>query len=285
MEALCLKPAVNVCDVLETGHVLMLPQPPITLSAANREWLQTIPQNSAYHNIPYKPRVDRICGLGKTSSATRARLREILSEFSQAAIEYAAKLLPRYSRSWTVDYASLHPIEEAGRILPFRKRNDLLHVDAFPSRPTRGGLILRLFVNVNASKPRVWLVSGPFETVARRFARAAGLELIARRRRTLKGLLQRLGFPLAQRSAYDEFMLAFHDYLKASADFQSACPKQRLEFPSGSAWMAFTDLTPHAVVSGQFALEQTFIVPPIALAEPSRAPISILEKIAGQSLS
>jgi hypothetical protein len=87
------------------------------------------------------------------------------------------------------------------------------------------------------------------------------------------------------RSDYDEFMLAFHDYLKGNAEFQSNCPKYRLEFQPGAAWMAFTDVVPHAVESGQFAMEQTLIVPRDALAVPERAPIAILEKLAGRSLA
>ena len=46
---------------------------------------------------------------------------------------------PEYARSWRVDYASFRPVEEQGRELPLRHRNDLLHLDAFPTRPTHGG--------------------------------------------------------------------------------------------------------------------------------------------------
>jgi hypothetical protein len=49
--------------------------------------------------------------------------------------------------------------------------------------------------------------------------------------------------------------------------------------------MAFTDVVPHAVESGQFAMEQTPIVPRDALAAPERAQIAILEKLAGRSLA
>ena len=48
---------------------------------------------------------------------------------------------------------------------------------------------------------------------------------------------------------------------------------------------AFCRDTPvrHAVESGQFAMEQTPIIPPDALAAPERVPIAILEKLAGRS--
>jgi hypothetical protein len=41
----------------------------------------------------------------------------------------------------------------------------------------------------------------------------------------------------------------------------------------------------HAVLSGQYALEQTFIVPRESLALPEKAPIAILERIAGAKLA
>jgi hypothetical protein len=49
--------------------------------------------------------------------------------------------------------------------------------------------------------------------------------------------------------------------------------------------MVFTDVVPHSVESGQFAVEQTMIVSRQSLADPRRAPIAILEKLAGVSLA
>ena len=40
----------------------------------------------------------------------------------------------------------------------------------------------------------------------------------------------------------------------------------------------------HAVLSGQFALEQTYIVPRATMALPQKAPIAILETICGYPL-
>ena len=51
-----------------------------------------------------------------------------------------------------------------------------------------------------------------------------------------------------------------------------------------STWLAFTDQTPHAAVSGQCALEQTFYVPVDALAEPASSPLRILERLWGAPL-
>jgi hypothetical protein len=286
MQAIQIAPGVDPYEVLETGNVLVLPDAPLTLSAEDRELIQGIRQSGGHHkNISYTPQQDKVSGLDQTAAPARERLHAILRRYSESAIESAARLLPRYRRRWSLDYASLRPIEEAGRKLPHKKRNDLLHTDAFPTRPTHGGLILRSFWNLHPSKPRVWWTADPFESQAARYAMAAGLGRSARRGRLAGAVLRRLGLPLADRSDYDEFMLAFHDYLKGNAEFQSNCPKYRLEFQPGAAWMAFTDVVTHAVESGQFAMEQTLIVPRDALAVPERAPIAILEKLAGRSLA
>jgi hypothetical protein len=278
MQAIPLAPGIDPYEVLETGNVLLLPDAPLALSPEDRDLIQGIRQSGSHHkNIAYKPEQDKVSGLEKTAGPTRERLHAILRRYSESVVESAAHLLPRYHKHWSLDYASLRTIEEAGRDLPFKKRNDLLHTDAFPTRPTRGGLILRIFWNLHLSRPRVWWTADPFESQAARYAAAAGLERIAS-----GGRLARV---LRRRSAYDAFMLAFHDYLKSNAEFQSNCPKYRLEFQPGAAWMAFTDVVPHSVESGQFAMEQTLIVPRDALASPGRAPISILEKLAGRSLA
>jgi hypothetical protein len=80
-------------------------------------------------------------------------------------------------------------------------------------------------------------------------------------------------------------MLRFHDYLKEKSDFQENCRKVRIEFPPGSTWICFTDSVPHAVLSGQYALEQTFIIDLRGLVTPERAPIRVLEKIAGRPMA
>jgi hypothetical protein len=62
---------------------------------------------------------------------------------------------------------SFRPVEIAGRKSSYRKDDTLLHVDSFPSNPTRGQRILRVFTNINQEgKPRVWRTGEPFEAVA-----------------------------------------------------------------------------------------------------------------------
>jgi 3-deoxy-D-manno-oct-2-ulosonic acid (Kdo) hydroxylase len=210
-----------------------------------------------------------------------------MRNYSGRVLQFMRAVLPRYMADCRIDFASFRPQEEEGRDLPTKKRNDLLHVDAFPTRPTNGDLILRVFTNINATQPRVWLTGDPFETVARNYAMDAGLPQIATRPGAplLHRLLHAAGLPVAARSAYDRFMLGFHDYLKFNSDYQKNCAKYRFEFPPDSTWMVFTDIVPHAVLSGRFALEQTVIVKRTRLAGKEHAPISILENLCHRPLA
>jgi len=94
-----------------------------------------------------------------------------------------------------------------------------------------------------------------------------------------------MGLPVIDRPPYDAFMLKIHHTMKEDAAFQESCRKDRWEFTAGSAWIVFTDGTSHACLSGQYMLEQTFIVRRSGLACPDVAPISILERIAGYPLA
>jgi hypothetical protein len=48
--------------------------------------------------------------------------------------------------------------------------------------------------------------------------------------------------------------------------------------------MVYTDTVPHAVLAGQYALEQTLLVEPEALVAPETSPLKVLEKMAGTAL-
>jgi hypothetical protein len=94
-----------------------------------------------------------------------------------------------------------------------------------------------------------------------------------------------VGLPVVDRPPYDRFMLKIHHAMKEDSGFQSTCRKDRWEFPAGSTWIVFTDSASHACLSGQYALEQTFIVRRASLVAPEKAPIAILEKLAGYPLA
>ena len=88
-----------------------------------------------------------------------------------------------------------------------------------------------------------------------------------------------MGLPVVDRSRYDEYMLYLHRWMMENDYFQRNCVKEKLSFLPGSAWLVFGDGLPHAVLSGQFALEQTFLVKVDALVRPEIAPVHVLESI------
>jgi hypothetical protein len=295
-ERVVLQSAYETSDyrgALERGDILFFPDGGFEIPVAVRTALMGATQDarSFHKNIAYKPQIDKVTGLVDRSEAVTVG--DAMREYSRCALAFMTRILPDYARSWKVDYASFRSIEERGRELPLAKRNDLLHVDAFPTRPVFGNLILRCFTNVNAEQSREWMTSDPFAILAKRQATSAGLAQFAgsadsgmrKMRRGFTRALTKTGLPVVDRSAYDSFMLHFHDWLKGNSEYQERCPKYRFALPPGSTWLVFTDVVPHAVLAGRLALEQTVIVARESLADPASAPSAILEQIAGRSLS
>ena len=81
------------------------------------------------------------------------------------------------------------------------------------------------------------------------------------------------------RTGYDHMMLRLHDAMKADQRYQQQGPQVALTLPAGSSWVCFADQTPHAAMSGQFMLEQTFLLPVSGMKSPEHAPLSVLEKL------
>ena len=161
--------------------------------------------------------------------------------------------MPPYAGA-PADYATYRPIEEAGRKLRLRARNDLIHVDTFPTRPIFGHRILRFFTNLHPTNMRIWQTSDTFETLAPQFAGRiplkAGLEDLSTRASKpdiVARLLKRLGLKRSGGSAYDDWMMKMHNAMKDDQNFQRVCPKARWEFPPGSAWIVMTDMVSHSV--------------------------------------
>jgi hypothetical protein len=284
--------ATDYRAVLERGDILFFPGGGFEIPSAVRTALMGATQDarSFHKNIAYKPHTDQVSGLVDRSESETVL--PAMREYSRCALEFLRRILPDYARAWKVDYASFRSIEERGRELPLTKRNDLLHVDAFPTRPVFGDLILRCFTNVNPAQSREWVTGDPVSTLGAeaskaglsRFAKLADSPLLTARRGVTRGLAS-LGIPLVDRSPYDAFMLHFHDWLKRNAEYQANCRKYKFDLPPGSTWLVFTDVVPHAVMAGRLALEQTVIVSRASLREPARAPSAILEKLAGRVLT
>ncbi len=276
------------CDQLEHGKVLYFRSTPFDLPDEDAKFLLSQKQTgSRFHkNISYRPALDVLKGVD-ADSADRERLQGIMRRFSREVTQFVSRFLAPYAGKLKLDFASFRPLEEHGRDLPLHKRNDLLHVDAFPTRPTRGARILRVFVNINPTASRIWSVGEPFHQFLPKTLAQQTIHPPQRGPVTaaVAAFASRLGLPVPDRSRYDEYMLYLHDWLKENTDFQTHSPKFELAFKPGCCWMVYTDGVPHAVMSGQFALEQTFIVPREALVSPQVAPLRVLEEVTGMRMA
>ena len=282
------------CRALEDGRIVYFPQVPFELSQKDIDFLLRQEQmEAAYHkNISYRPLENRVKGLSSKSAHDRQQLTKIMGNFSHRCVALLTRLLAPYAPGWRLDYASFRPKQEWGRVLKRKARNDLLHVDAFPTRPTGGDRILRFFININPHEPRHWITAEPFHQLIEDWAGGdrfplpgARATIVGQLRRGLQHWANRVGLPVAARTRYDEFMLAFHDYLKESEEFQQDCAKFEWKFSPGSAWMVFTDQVPHAALSGQYALEQTLMISRHSLLNATKAPVNVLERLAGGTLT
>ncbi len=274
---------------LERGAIETFPACPFALpSADDLAFLRSQrPHGSMHKDIRFDPARQVAAGVHCESPAQHERLCRILDGFADSATRWLASQLPAYAAAWHAERVTFRAEEEATRNLRRTARNDLLHFDAFPSRPAHGWRILRLFVNVNAADPRIWATSATFAQVLQRYGAAVGLpgtSATGSARRLGQGMLGLFQPGAAERTAYDNFMLRLHHFLKSCDEFQERSPRRLWHFPPGSAWLLFTDAISHAELRGQFALERSFFIPPPALALPAESPLALLEQACGTPL-
>ena len=275
--------SATAAERLERGEVLFYATAPFALpQGGDLDFLLQQELGSLAHkNISYNPSNGKVNGFVRRGGEQIDQLRGIFARFSQAATDWLTTLLPQYPDGWQLDRASFRPQEEATRCLRPKARNDLLHIDAFPGRPSRGNRILRIFANINPREPRIWVTSDPFAKLLKRYGEAAGLpgrngtRWLQNLSRNVVGLFQP---NVRRRSEYDLFMLRFHDYLKLNEEFQEKGPKYLHTFPPGCVWVAMTDACSHAVLRGRYALEHSYFVSPAVLALPEESPPVLLQK-------
>ncbi len=273
---------------LERGELIFYPQCPFLLPTGDETTFLLSQRlgRFTHKNISYNPFSGRVGGHARMKLPQTDRLRNLLDGFSRSVTQWVHETFSRYGGGITLDRVSFRSEEEATRCLSHTARNDLLHVDAFPNRPSHGRRILRVFANVNPKESRVWLTSDPFDKLFESYGVRAGLP-----RRNASWLEQvgdtvlRIFHPGRRpRSAYDNFMLRFYDFLKREDSFQEKGRKKLWSFPPGSAWVAMTDACSHAVLRGRFALEHSFFIGTSVLALPGESPAAILARACGRSV-
>jgi hypothetical protein len=264
---------------LEAGDVLFMPRLRFPIEAGEAALLTPAILGSS-KNASFDPATGRLGGTTATGRDAEL-LRALMHRFSAAAADVVDRILPRYRGRVTRGRASFRPAEIAGRQTTWRKDDTRLHVDSFPATPSGGRRILRVFTNVNPEgRARAWRIGDEFEAVARRFADRLRLPIPGS-----GAVLSLLRVTKTPRSAYDALMLQLHDRMKADEDFQRRSPQTAIDFPAGSTWLAFTDQVSHAAMSGQYQLEQTFLLPVASMQSPDASPLRILERLKGRHLA
>src|SRR5216684_1382117 len=98
-------------------------------------------------------------------------------------------------------------------------------------------------------------------------------------------LLRALRVTKRSRSEYDHLMLQLHDRVKADVDYQRRAPQEQIDFPIGTTWIMFSDQVLHAAMSGQFAMEETLMLPVNGMRAPESSPLRVLERMTGHLLT
>jgi hypothetical protein len=212
--------------------------------------------------------------MGKLSNAAKEQgLVTVLHTFMQSYAEFAKNLvdtvLPSYQDALLFGRTSYRPGKIIQNTKSKRKDDTRLHIDSFSATPVYGQRILRVFTNINPNnEPRVWHLGDSFENVLHHFAKdipqynylAALFLLWTKTTKTL-------------RSPYDHYQIHLHDSMKRDDAYQRTVTKDKIDFPTHSTWIVFTDQTSHAALSGQFLLEQTFYLPISAMNAPGLSPL------------
>ncbi|VTU27883.1 Kdo hydroxylase family protein [Variovorax sp. RA8] len=263
---------------LEAGKVLCFPRLGFELRAGELELLTPSILSPDVRNISLDAN-GRLKGVAGDEARQQA-VAAMVGRFRAQARQLIHGLLPHYTPALRLAPTSYRPAQVETRLQSWRADDRRLHIDSFPSRPNYGERILRVFTNVNPDgAPRVWRVGEPFEAVAGRF-----LPRARPYSRWQARLLQTLHVTKSFRSEYDHLMLQLHDGMKSDLDYQKNAQQETVPFPAGSVWVCFSDQTSHAVMSGQYMLEQTLHLPAARQYNPDSSPLAILSRLTGRTL-
>jgi hypothetical protein len=269
--------AARAATALEQGEVLIFPELAFPLQDRECRLIAAGNAAGAAKNISFNPQTATLKGTGLAGQEGNDLI-ALMTRFGDFAEALVRAIAPAYGAGLTRMRTSFRPVEIAGREYSWRKDDRRRHVDAFPSSPTQGDRILRVFANVDQNgTPRIWRVGPDFEAYAREFLP----RISTRQLPGMASLMALTGITKSRRSQYDQIMLGLHDAAKRDLAWQAASPVEEVSFLPGQVWMTYTDQLPHSVISGRNALEQTFIVACEGLQIPEYSPASILSRLCG----
>ncbi len=268
----------EAADALETGKVLYLPKLAFQFQEEEKSFLSADIADARSKNVVYDIRKKELKGTSVSSSQKKS-LQNLVHRFSDYSRSLVEELLPHYRANLIQGRTSFRPVEALGRASSYRKDDTRLHVDAFPSSPTAGKRILRVFSNVNPSGvPRHWRVGEPFAKVVEQF-----LPKLSQPNAWVSKFLELTHITRGRRTPYDHYMNQLHNAMKADLHYQKNADQENIYFQPGATWIVYSDQVSHAAMSGQFMFEQTFYLPVEGMVDPQRAPIRVLERAIGKS--
>lgn len=263
---------------MEQGKVLYFPHLPFALLDKETRLLDPQVRDPRARNISLDATGHLKGAIG--DEQVQQDLAAMIGRFRQQAQSLIYSLAPEYQGALRLAPTSYRPTKVETRSQSWRADDRRMHVDAFPSRPNYGERILRVFCNINPDgAPRVWRVGEPFEDTARKF-----LPKAKPYSKWQAKIMRMLRVTKSFRSEYDHLMLQLHDGMKSDLDYQKTANQITMPFAAGSVWVCFSDQATHAVMSGQYMLEQTFHLPPEKQYNPDDSPLAVLEKLTGRSL-
>ncbi len=152
---------------LEQGKVLHLPRLPFPMQESEQifyspQWLSGKRKNISLEGTEVRG--------AAAMPETLALIGSMIGRYAKLSTALINNLFPGYTQHLNQARTSFRPSVVENSSLSWKKDDSRLHVDAFPSRPTHGERILRVFTNVNPSGiARIWRVGEPFADAAQRF--------------------------------------------------------------------------------------------------------------------
>ena len=283
-------------DAMERAEVVFFERPPVEMpSDTDLELLREgLPRELQVKNISYHPESDSIPRF-EAAPDVKERVERILRTHGQRVEQFLRRSVPDFVPGWTLGTTSFRSIEEQGRNLKPRSSNELVHIDAGAYGATNGARILRFFVNIHATRDRVWGTKGSFNALMSRHRELWHAARGGKPRVDLSkgpfdqlytGLIRAMTrvYPLFQvidSSPYDRSMRRIHNYMKENPAFRDSREGyQEIHFPPMSAWMVFTDGISHSVLTGQHALVTTVLIPLANCRIPELSPYQVLARSA-----
>lgn len=271
-------------EVVESGRILLLRNVGFELTARERELILDkeviMPGQTERDSRTGRPTLIFDPERGKfertkIQGGARREVEAMMQGFTAWADGIISTLFPSYHPALERERATYRPC--------VRSTPQGMHIDTSYKYPSQGRGMLRIFCNINPNgQPRVWQIGEPFEPFVSRF-----LPSTSRFNTWRDWVLHRLGGARVRRTrtAYDRLVADIRRLAKSDEQYQSTAPRQLVEFPVGSSWIALTDLSVHGAISGQHSLDQTFFLPVSAMQEPERSSLRILERLTGRFLA